>query len=235
LKARFAFQEAKMVFPVSKALQRSIEAYGIKAHFVIAPNAVDTNLFYPNPLPKRQDNFKRLLFVGNLVPVKGMPYLFRALAQLLQKQDDWHLDIVGDGPARSEYESMVKKLGLEDKVTFHGLKFKPEVAEFMRQADLFVLSSVWDNLPCVLAEAMTCGLPIVATDVGGIPEMVDTESGILAKPKDPDSIATAIERALENISVFNRQQIAHKAFERYGYQRVGETLHELYQSIFRLR
>ena len=122
--------------PVSFSLQKAIERYGIRAKFRVVPNVVDTALFFPPSNERSHDhNPKRILFVGQLNSdhKKGVPFLFQALTQLHQQRDDWHLDIVGDGPARAEYERMALDLRISDNVTFHGFKSHAEVAEFMRQ------------------------------------------------------------------------------------------------------
>lgn len=230
-KARLAFGAADAVMPVSEALKKAIESYSVKARFAVVPNVVNTALFRPAVASRWGDESKRLLFVG-LMPethVKGIPYLFQALRQLLQQRDDWHLDLVGDGPARGEYESLARGLGLADRVTFHGVQPKPAVAEFMRKSDIFVLPSLWENLPCVLIEAMASGLPVVSTRVGGIPEIVDETTGCLAAPGDASSLMTAIRDTMDSLHRFDRQEIARKA-QRYSPEVVGRTIHEIYQA-----
>jgi glycosyltransferase involved in cell wall biosynthesis len=171
---------------------------------------------------------KRLLLVALLVPIKGVPYLLEALAILREKCDDFVLDIVGDGPNRSEYEELTRKLGLQDVVRFHGLKSKQEVADFMRQADIFVLPSEWENLPCVIIEAMASGLPVVATNVGGIPEMVSDEVGILVQPGDARDLAEALGHILEHLDQYQSGKIAGQAKQRFSYTAVSQMLVNLY-------
>jgi len=120
---------------------------------------------------------------------------------------------------------------LQDVVRFHGLKTKPEVAEFMRKADVFVLPSEWENLPCVIIEAMTSGLPIVATSVGGIPEMVDDKMGLLVPPRDSEKLMQALHHMLDTVLNYPRESIAARARARYSYESVGEKLTELYWSL----
>ena len=162
LQAKFAFERASLVCPVSKDLQESIESYGIHARFKVIANVVDTSLFSPQEGPnlkKTEGNGKkRMLLVALLDPKKGVPYLLEALDRLKKKRSDFILDIVGDGPNRSEYEETVRELGLPDFVHFHGLKTKQEVAGFMKRCDFFVLPSLWENLPCVLICSSSSGL-----------------------------------------------------------------------------
>jgi len=164
-----------------------------------------------------------------LVPIKGLLHLFQALVLLGRKRDDWHLDIVGDGPEREGYQTLVAERGLSDRVTFHGLKSKEEVAEYMRRSDLFVLPSLWENLPCVLLEAMASGLPIVSTKTGGIPEIVTDEIGLLVPSGDSSRLSEALETMVEGLNKFDRLRIAHQA-RRYGPQKVGEQIDSYYRT-----
>jgi len=234
LLARFAMHRADMVLPVSESLEEHIKFYGINAQFHVVPNVVDTELFHPlSPGIRKDRDVKKLLWVGLLVPIKGIPYLLEALSRLRDKRDDFTLDIVGDGPNRAEYEQMAAELGLSDRVKFHGLKSKPEVAEFMRRCDFFVLPSVWDNLPCVLIEALASGKPVVASRVGGIPEIVNNEVGRLVLPKDVNALAEAIDWMLDHYQEYSPAQIAQHARERYSYEAVGKQLHSVYHNIIR--
>jgi glycosyltransferase involved in cell wall biosynthesis len=226
--ARFAFRLASTVLPVSRALQRSIEGCGIKARFRVIPNVVDTSLFFYQPRPPRVKDPKRLIFVGSLVPVKGLTYLFHALAVLHNKRRDWYLDIVGDGITRTSCEQLIRRLGLSEKIAIHGFKPKTDVARLMRKADLFILTSIWDSNPCVVIEALASGLPIVATAVGGVPELIGDENGLLAKPGDPEDISDKIEKALSDLSRFDRIQISKEASFKYSRTRIGHLFQEVY-------
>lgn len=227
---RLAFASARVVMPVSHDLLRSITGYGIRANFQVIPNVADLRMFHPDDRAFEVRIYKCLLFVGLLDPShkKGLPILFRALADLARRRDDWHLDMVGDGPARPEYERMVAEFGLRDKVTFHGLRPKADVAQFMRQADIFVLPSLWENLPCVLIEAMASGLPIVSTIVGGIPEIVDPELGLLVPPGDAGALAQALNQMLDSLDRYDRNAIAHKAL-RFSPEVVGAAIDRVYR------
>lgn len=240
-KARFAFRSARVVMPVSRALQAGIEGYGIRANFRIVPNVVDTTLFSPPQAAQKgvvvqpEDRLhhctqRRLLFVGSLIPLKGLPVLFRALAAL--PQVDWHLDIVGDGPERASYEAMAANLGMSTKVTFHGFQPKAFIADKMRCSDLFVLPSQWENLPCVLIEATASGLPIVATNVGGIPEIVQGDGGILVPHDDVPALTGALAKLLEGDSggSLDRSRLAQRA-QTYSPAVVGRTLADIYRQV----
>jgi L-malate glycosyltransferase len=232
-KARFAFGRAGRVLPVCSFLQDAIEAYGVRADFEVVPNAVDSSVFFTDPRRKRGRGPRRLLFVGNLEPTehKGFPTLVAALASLPGPRRNWHLDVVGDGPSRQHYERMVEAAGLTDAVTFVGRLSKPAVAETMRSADLFVLPSRFENLPCVIIEAMASGLPVLSTRVGGISEMVTDQDGILVPPADPAALAGALDRMLSSLDTYDSAQIAARAADRYSLTAIGNQLNSIYAGV----
>ena len=231
-RARFAMNRAKIILPVSKNLEESIKSYGIKNRFKVVPNTVNAEIFYPSFQKEKEEiGQRRILIVAGLVPIKGIPYLLKALSQLRQKRQDFVLDIVGDGLKRKEYEELAKKSGLNQIVKFYGFRPKEEVAEFMRRSDFFVLSSLWENLPCVLIEAMASGLPVIATNVGGIPEIVNKEEGILVPPKNIDALAEAIDYMLDHYQNYSPEKISQYAKDKFGYKAVGTLLNTIYKNV----
>ena len=231
-KAKFAFENATLVCPVSEDLAKHIKKLGIKARFNIVPNVVDLNLFYP-PKEIEEHEEKRLLTVAFLTPKKGIPYLLQALAMLKEKRGDFVLDIVGDGPNRKEYEEMTKKLGLEDKVFFHGIKPKVEVAKFMRRADIFVLPSLVETFGVVVIEAMACGKPVIATNIGGPNEIINEETGILVPSGNAEALKDAIDFMLDHYVSYNAQRISNYVTQRYSPEKVGKEFYSLYTSALR--
>ncbi len=228
--AKFAFEHAQFVLPVSEALRDGIVAEGIDARFTIVPNVVDVSRFHP-PAHAVAPNGgpARLLSVGALYEAKGWEYLLEAVARLARERSDFHLRIVGDGPLREKFERMRQELAIENYVTFTGWRTKDEVADLMRDADVFVLSSRYDSNPCALIEALASGLPVVATNVGGIPEMVAPSVGTLVPPRDPDGLAGAISTTIDERARYDRVAIATQARERYGADEVGRKLMSIYE------
>lgn len=225
---RYALRRAACVMPASEALRRGMEALGVEARYRVVPNVVDESLFHPDGhapgIPRR------LIFVGLLYEAKGIEHLLRAVALLARCRDDFVVEIAGDGPLRAEYEQLAARLGISGVVAFLGLQPKTEIGRLLRRADLFVLTSRYDNNPCALIEAQASGLPAVATRVGGIPEILADGTGLLAEAGDPESIASRINEALDGIGQFDRAAIARRARERYGAERVGGALYEIYAS-----
>lgn len=235
VKARIAFEHCSMVCPVSQALQRAIENCGIGAGFQVVPNVVDTLVFSPADRKRATRATRQLLFVGLLDSShkKGLPYLLQALAQLRAERSDWHLGIVGDGPGRGEYETMARRYGIADRITFHGIKSKEEVAGLMRQASLLVLPSTYETFGVVAAEALASGMPVLATRCGGPEEFITEEMGVLVPPGDANALHHGLKDMLSHQGQYARQRISNYARCRFGRDVVGKQLHELYVSVGR--
>jgi colanic acid/amylovoran biosynthesis glycosyltransferase len=144
---------------------------------------------------------KKMLFVGRLAAAKGLPILLEAVAKI----EGARLDVAGDGPDRKMLEAKALSLGLSDRVRFIGYQSQHQVRELLKETDVFVLTSFAEGVPVVLMEAMAAGVPVVATQIAGIPELVtDGHSGLLVSPGDVDAAAHAIFRLLEDANLRNR-------------------------------
>lgn len=135
----------------------------------------------------------RLLFVGRLVAAKGLPVLLAALALARRERPSLSLAVVGDGPDRPALEAEAQALGLGGSVSFLGYRNQEQVADLLSESSALVLPSFAEGVPVVLMEAMAAGLPVVATRIAGIPELVeDGVSGLLVPPGDEEALARAI-------------------------------------------
>jgi glycosyltransferase involved in cell wall biosynthesis len=229
LKARFSMNRAKIILPVSNALKMAIEAYGIKNAFRVIPNAVNTEVFYLMLSDgERVRSKKRVLFVGILTPVKGVPFLLQAVSYLKGQRQDFTLDIVGNGTNRLEHEELARTLRVLDIVKFHGLIPKVKVAEFMRACEFLVAPSLHETFGVALIEAMACGKPVIATQGGGSREIVDDRVGILVPPQDFKALAKAINYMLDNYKSYSPEGIAQYAKEHFGYEAIGHKLDRIY-------
>ncbi len=143
-------------------------------------------------LPRRNTGY-RLLFVGRLAAVKGLPVLLEALARVKRSIPQAELVVVGDGPDRASLENQVKQLNLQDCVRFLGYQSQARIRELLSQSDVFVMTSLAEGVPVVLMEAMAAGVPVIATRIAGTPELVeDGACGFLAPPGDPEMAAEKI-------------------------------------------
>ena len=231
--ARTVFRRADLVCPVSEDLGRQLAAVEPQARLRVVPNVVDIELFRPTAQrrERRADDPLRLLNVASLDEKKGHAVLLDAVARLRARGLPVTLDIVGEGELRGALEARADLLGIAGVVRFRGLLLPAEVAELMREADLFVLPSRFENLPVVLLEALASGLPAVATAVGGVGEIVDARSGELASPGDPERLADAIAAVGERLGSFDPAALHARAAARYGRDAVGDTWDGIYEDL----
>ena len=157
---------------------------------------VDPEHFQPI---QHQGRGSRVLFVGRLARPKGVPILLDAIAKLRESHPDVRLSIVGDGPDRQQLESTARTLGVESQVRFLGYQSQSQVRELLKQSDVFAMASFAEGIPVVLMEAMASGVPVVATRIAGIPELVeDGRSGFLVSPGDSAALAHRIGQLLDD-------------------------------------
>lgn len=142
--------------------------------------------------PSTPSSHVRLLFVGRIAAVKGLPVLIEALPELTKRHPGLSLTVIGDGPDRGKIEARVKELGLTDAVVFAGYRSQAEVADALTETDIFVLPSFAEGVPVVLMEAMAARVPVVATRIAGIPELVEDDCGTLVAPGDVVALSDAI-------------------------------------------
>ncbi|MGA8942228.1 MAG: glycosyltransferase family 4 protein [Thermoactinomyces sp.] len=198
-----ALKASDLVITVSKRLQEEAGKLYPEANTVTIYNGFDPERFRPrNRLQIREklglDPRKKLiLFIGNLYPVKGIHYLLEAFAEVRKLNRDILLYLVGDGPLRSELEQNANELGISEAVDFLGRKPYAEIPDWISSADITVLTSLSEGLPSILLESMGCGRAMVATDVGGIGEILqDGKTGLLAPAGDSGQIARCLQKIL---------------------------------------
>lgn len=197
----WTLRRAAGVVTVSEELRRRAIAMGADAGSVTTIlNGCDTAVFYPLERGEARRAVEAdpadeiVLYVGRLMAAKGVAELIAAFATVAAARPRARLAIVGEGPERQRLEQQAETAGVGGRVSFLGRL--PSVAEWMRAADVFCLPSHSEGSPNVITEALACGSPVVATDVGGIPELVTADSGILVPPRQPAALARALESAL---------------------------------------
>jgi glycosyltransferase involved in cell wall biosynthesis len=229
-RAKFALEHATLVCPVNLRLQQAIESYGVRARFRIVPNTVDASVFRPGP---GVHDGVRLINVARHVEVKGLDVLLRAFAAVAATTPEAILELVGDGPLTPSLRELAAELDIAERVEFSGPARPPEIAERLRSSDVFVLSSQSENMPLAVLEALCCGLPVAATDVGGVFEAVGQDDGALAPPGDPTALADAIRTVLGRLDTYDHADVARRAAERWSFEAVGGLWDEIYDSLAR--
>jgi glycosyltransferase involved in cell wall biosynthesis len=219
----------RVVVPSSSVADVAGRWAGIaREKLVVIPNAVDAGSFSRSPVPAEDPRPYPIVFLGRLDPVKRVPDLLEAVRLL---DGLVHLHVYGEGRDRRPIVARIAKLGLGASVTLHGAVSAP--AEALRQAGLLVLPSEAEGFGLVLIEAMSAGVPVVATDVAGIRDVVKNgETGLLVPPGDPPALASAIRRVVEDPSL--RESLVEEG-SRYVRERFSwESVLARYRALLRI-
>ncbi len=222
-------RNADYITPVSVDLKTAMQELGFDTRYKVIPNVVNTKLFTPKEQPK---NKKQILHVSTLKDDhKNVSGILETIKELQTERHDFTLKIVGDGDIEPHRQYAIQ-LGLdEDIVTFEGEKTIEEIAALMQQSDVFLLFSNYENLPCVIIEAISSGLPVVSSNVGGISEMLDNDTGILVEAKDKKMLKTALHTVLDNLSQYDKQKMHEKARNTYSEEVIGKEFLTVYHEI----
>lgn len=197
-------QNADAIVAVSNSLRDRLIEFGIApAKVQVVERGVDTSVFHPGNRDEARRNLgltfrgSVLVWVGRMVPVKGLDVLLRSCGELRKRGVDFHLCLVGDGPLRAALAEQAKSEGVADLVHFPGAVAHHQLPDWYRAADVFVLPSRSEGVPNVLRECIACGIPYVASRVGGIPELGIPGCNLLVPPEDPNALADALCASLE--------------------------------------
>lgn len=197
-----SFKKADAISVLSEITRTEIKKMTDKYVHLI-PFGVDVDKFCPGQ--SSTDDVIRIGTIRTLTEKYGVEYLIRAFAEICKKHSNVQLEIVGDGPLRSSLEQLTIELGVKDKVLFHGYinqnsSFEQYI-KILQSLDVFAILSILDSETFGVAavEASACGIPVVATSVGGLPEVIEAEkTGILVSPKNVEETAKALDRLLSN-------------------------------------
>lgn len=200
-------------------------------NITVVPNAIDdASLIEENQFEVRPEGPARIIAAGRFSHEKGFDLLLQALRKLKDTTPAFKVDLYGVGPEEEKLKQMVRELSLEDTVFFRG--FVDSLLPAMRKADFLVMPSRSEGMPVTVLEAWSQRLGLVATTVGGVPEIVtDGVNGLLVPPEDVDALAAGISHAVSNLP--EMQQYGSAGFdlvrEKYTYSRQAELLRRIYR------
>ena len=205
---------------------------GTDDKFVIIPNGINLERFRMQKANSNSPATKNIVFVGRLVSIKGHIYFFEAMREIIKKVPETQAIIVGDGYLRQTLELKVKELNMSSNIIFLGER--DDVLQILSECKIAVLSSLNEGMGLVLLEAQACGLPVVATRVGGIPEVVkDGETGILVEPKNSLALSDAIIKLLTDEKLYTfMSKNALIWSENFSIDKMVKKTEELYDSLF---
>lgn len=226
---RSLFRAGRLFIPVSYQLANTVQALYGKLPFVVIPNVVDTSLFFYQP-QKQKTTPPRLLHISTMGYQKNIKGIINVLKQLVQAGVDFEMLLVG--PVNEQVRNLVATgKALQGRVTFTGSVSYGDVAAMMQTVDGLILFSRYENLPCVILEALCCGVPVITTGVGGIPEIINKENGVLVAEGDEPALFEAIKNLVEGRLRFDHQMIAYHAEQKFSYETIGASFLHAYELV----
>ena len=197
-------------------------------------NGIDLNKFKINR--KNNSGVKKIISIGRLTKAKDYPNLFRALDILIQKLNKENIplpsvNIVGTGEIEKELKALTKKMNLDNIVSFLGVR--QDIPELLKESDIYVMSSEWEGLSISLIEALTSGIPIVATNAGSNNEVIENDvSGIIVPTKDPEALAEGIYNLIIDKDLRDRlSKEAIKRSELFAIENCAKKHVEMYKGL----
>ena len=221
-------QKADLFLPVSKHLGQTVNDFFTPVKYLAIPNVVDTNLFFYNAalkLPKF-----RFIHPSLMNYQKNAEGILHACVKLKDRGYDFEILMVGKED--DKLKSFAAQNALLNEVVF----FMPAVSyatvsQQMQQSSALVLFSRFENLPCVVLEALCCGLPVISSSVGGVAEVINEANGILVESESIDQLTNAMQIIIDNYENYDRVSIAKKATEAFNYDTIGSQHLTIYNSI----
>ncbi len=194
-------------------------------------NGVDTTMFAPGPATLRASSRRRVIVPRRLFEKNGVEYFIRALP-LARERLDVEAVLVGDGPERGKLEALADSLGVGDAVTFMGARPNTELPGLLASAEAAVFPSLMEATSVAALEAMSCGVPVAASRVGGLPEIVDETTGTLFEPASPDSLAERLVALLQSDDLKDRGARAReRVVANWSVRRLAERHRDIYQTL----
>ena len=215
--------QALMVLPVSNNLGQLICTHFGPTPYTVVPNAVDTTHF---TLPPAESAVFRFIHVSTMSFQKNCEGILHSFAAVLREHPAVELVMVG--PFTDALCRLTDRLKATENVHWKGEISYEEVASTMQQAGCLVMFSRFENLPCVILEALCCGLPVISTRVGGIPEVIDTANGILISQGHEPQLTAAMLHMIRDYSQYDRNHISKAAREKFNYDVVGRKITAAY-------
>lgn len=220
----YSLRNTAVVISVSNSLKKEIVAQCDRQVNVI-PNIVDTDNF--NITKPKEDQTLNIGFLGGLGNTnKGLDILFKSASLLKGKK--FILHIGGNGNLMDNFKKMAKEFGIDDNCKFYGEILRKDISQFYSGLDIFILPSRYETFGVVLIEAMSCGIPVIATKCGGPQDIVTKSTGMLIEKDNPEELANAIRTMSESLGSYNKEAIRNYAVKTFGRSVFIEKMTKLY-------
>ncbi len=226
---RMLVKKSAFVTTVTENLAEAMKNHDLKNdHYLILPNVVDIQLF--RPIEKIEKSVFTFIHISCFEDQsKNISGLLRVISRLSLQRSDFRVIMVGEGMDLPLIHELAIQLNLHQPIlTFKGLLQDQELANSLQQSDSLILFSNYENLPVVIPESFACGLPVIATKVGGIPEIVHPSNGILVNPGDENALLLAMSEMIDNYQRYHQSDIRAQVVKHNSTEAVGNFLANLY-------
>ena len=224
-------KHASAVTTVTDILAKAMQSHGLRnENYSIVPNVVDINAFKPQP---HHNEVLKIIHVSCFEnKSKNITGLIDALQILEERDIKFQFTFIGDGIDFAMIKDYVKKLQHQENIRFTGILEGQDYVGELSSGDFLVLSSNYETQGVVLLEAFACGMPVVSTNVGGIPEIVNENNGILVPPHDPTKLADAMQTMLQTYQNYDANTLRDSVIKKFSNETVGKLLNSLYKTTF---
>ena len=226
---KLVVKHASAVTTVTDILAKAMKNHGLRNdNYVIVPNVVDINMFKPQ---QHHNEIPKIIHISCFEnKSKNITGLIDALSILEENNIAFQCVFIGNGIDFSMIKDYSKKLKNQKNIRFTGVLEGQDVANELAAGDFLVLSSNYETQGVVLLEAFACGLPVVSTNVGGIPEIVNESNGILVPPQDPEKLASAMQTMLQTSQNYDANTLRDSIIKKFSNEAVGKLLDDIYKN-----
>ncbi len=228
------FKKADLITAISDYLKNRAIKVGVKCPIELVPNGVDVKKFKSHQPPRtnlKNNDEKILITTSRLVEKNAVGNIIEALKYL---PENVKLFIIGDGPLKNNYASLITRYGLQERVKFFGYLPHEEIVEYLHNADIFIRPSLSEGFGNSFIEAMAAGIPVIATPVGGIPDFLKNgETGLFCNVHDPKSIAEKV-KILLNDDELNRKIVSNAqkmVSEKYDWNLIAGKMKNIFNKL----
>lgn len=229
--SRLAVKYASAIVTDAEALKKRMTELGLLNQYYAIPNVVDTGIFNI-ATDEKQEKGVTFIHVSALdEEQKNVSGIIKSFARVYKEFPDTRLTIVGEGDTLESLVSLSNRLQLKEAIHFAGRKTGHELVDVFHNANAFVLNSNYENLPCVMLEALCCGVPVIGTRVGDVPLWINKLNGILINVHDEQALYDAMVEVIKKRSQYNPAEIRHAVENKVSVDSVSRQLIEVYNKV----
>lgn len=226
--ARKTYSQVNKIVCVSGKLKQSINEFFNKEVYVIPNILPDYFCIYRSDKMKKSFNF---ISVGNFIYRKRFDLTIKSFSKFVNKYPNSTLTIVGDGNLKEELNKLVKKLNIQDKVSFLGKVENSKLVKLYNESSCFILPSDYETFGVVYIEAMACGLPTIATKCGGPEDIIKDYNGLLVDKDNSDKLLEAMFYIYENYNKYDKNKISKDTIDKYGQETICNSIIDIYNNL----